>query len=116
LLHPIKINAKAQRREEIIGIAKSAKWCYHYAVQTLTLKVPDELADRLSRRARDLNRSKSEIIRQALAAQLDGTKKFESLLDRAGDLVGKYAGSKHSSHKRNLKGFGLKSLGSWKRS
>jgi len=32
------------------------------------------------------------------------------------DLVGKYAGSRHSSHKRNLKTLGLKSLGSWKRS
>jgi predicted DNA-binding protein len=84
-------------------------------MQTLTLKVPDELADRLSRRARHLNRSKSEIVRQALVAQL-GNEKKESLLDRAGDLVGKYAGSKHSSHKRNLKGLGLKSLGSWKRS
>ena len=81
-------------------------------MQTLTLKVPDDLADRLNRRARELNRPKSEIVRQALLAQL----KFESLLDRAGDLVGKYAGSRHSSHKRNLKTLGLKSLGSWKRS
>ena len=70
----------------------------------------------LDKRARELNRSKSEIVRQALAAQLHGEKKFESLLDRAGDLVGKYAGSRHSSHKRNLKTLGLKSLGSWKRS
>lgn len=86
-------------------------------MQTLTLKVPDELADRLSRRARDLNRSKSEIVRQALTAELNGEKKFESLLDRAGDLVGKYAsGRKDSSHKRHLKTFGLKSLGRWKRS
>jgi predicted DNA-binding protein len=85
-------------------------------MQTLTLKVPDDLADRLNRRARDLNRSKSEIVRQALLSQLNGEKKFESLLDRAGDLVGKYAGSRHSSDKRNLKTLGLKSLGSWKRS
>jgi hypothetical protein len=28
-------------------------------VQTLTLKVPDDLADQLNRRARDLNRPKS---------------------------------------------------------
>jgi predicted DNA-binding protein len=85
-------------------------------MQTLTLKVPDDLADRLNRRARELNRPKSEIVRQALLAQLNGEKKFESLLDRAGDLVGKYAGSRHSSYKRNLKTLGLKSLGSWKRS
>ena len=85
-------------------------------MQTLTLKVTDELAARLNRQARELNRSKSEIMRQALVAQLNGEKKFESLLDRAGDLVGKYTGSKHSSHKRNLKGLGLKSMGTWKRS
>ncbi len=86
-------------------------------MQTLTLKVPDELADRLNRRARALNRPKSEIVRQALAAELNGGRKFESLLDRAGDLVGKYAsGRKDSSHKRHLKNLGLKSMGRWKRS
>jgi metal-responsive CopG/Arc/MetJ family transcriptional regulator len=85
-------------------------------MQTLTLKLPDELADRLNRQARNLNRPKSEIARQALADHLNGEKKVESLLDRAGDLVGMYAGSRHSSHKRNLKGMGLKSMGRWKRS
>ena len=85
-------------------------------MRTLTLKVPPDLSDWLDRRARELNRSKSEVVRQALAAQRNGEKKFDSLLDRAGDLVGKYAGSKHSSHKRNLKTLGLKSLGRWKRS
>ena len=85
-------------------------------MQTLTLKVPDELAARLNRRARDLNRPKSEIARQALMDHLNGEKKVESLLDRAGDLVGMYAGSRHSSHKRNLKDLGRKSMGKWKRS
>ena len=85
-------------------------------MQTLTLKIPDELADQLKKQARDLNRPKSEIARQALAAHFNGEKKFVSLLDRAGDLVGKYAGSKHSSHKRNLKTLGRKSLGPWKHS
>lgn len=85
-------------------------------MQTLTVKLPPDLAERLDRRARSLNRPKSEIVRQALAAQFNGEKKFISLLDRAGDLVGKYAGSRHSSHKRNLKTMGLKSLGRWKHS
>ena len=85
-------------------------------MQTLTVKLPPDLAERLDRRARNLNRPKSEIVRQALAAQFNGEKKFISLLDRAGDLVGKYAGSRHSSHKRNLKTMGLKSLGRWKHS
>ena len=85
-------------------------------MQTLTMKASDELVEQLNRRARDLNRSKSEIMRQALVSHLNGEKKFVSLLDRAGDLVGKYAGSKHSSDKRNLKNLGLKSMGKWKRS
>jgi Ribbon-helix-helix protein, copG family len=85
-------------------------------VRTLSLKVPTDLSNWLEKKARESNRPKSEIIRQALQAQVNGEKKFESLLDRAGDLVGKYAGSRHSSDKRNLKGLGLKSLGRWKRS
>jgi len=86
-------------------------------MQTLTLKVPDDLANRLNRRARDLNLPKSEIVRRAVVAQLNGEKKFESLLDRAGDLVGMYdSGRKDSSHKRHLKNLGRKSLGRWKQS
>jgi predicted transcriptional regulator len=79
-------------------------------MQTLTLKVPPEISNWLDQRSRTLNRSKSEIVRQALLAQRNG-ENFESVTARAGDLVGKYAGSRHSSRKRNLKGFG-----SWKRS
>jgi hypothetical protein len=74
-------------------------------MQTLTLKVPPELSDWLEKRARELNRPKSEIVREALMSQR-GRKNAESVVARAGDLVGKYGGSKHSSHKRNLKGFG----------
>lgn len=82
----------------------------------MTVKLPAELSERLNRRARELNRPKSEIVRRALKAELNGGKKFVSLLDRAGDLAGKYAGSRHSSDKRNLKTLGLKSAGRWKRS
>ena len=85
-------------------------------MRTLTLKVPGDLADWLDKRSRELNRPKSQIVRQALLAQRNGEKR-ESLLDRAGDLVGKYAsGRKDSSHKKHLKTLGLKSPGSWKRS
>jgi len=74
-------------------------------MQTLTLKVPPELSAWLEKRARELNRPKSEIVREALMSQR-GRKNTESVVARAGDLVGKYAGSRHASHKRNLKGFG----------
>jgi Arc/MetJ-type ribon-helix-helix transcriptional regulator len=86
-------------------------------MQTLTLKVPPEISNWLNKRARELNRSKSEIVRQALVAELNGEKKQETLLARAGDLVGMYAsGRKDSSHKRHLKNLGRKNLGRWKRS
>jgi predicted transcriptional regulator len=74
-------------------------------MQTLTLKLPPDLAAWLEKRARTLNRSKSEIAREALLSQRS-RKNTESVTARAGDLVGKFAGSRHSSHKRNLKGFG----------
>ncbi len=74
-------------------------------MQTLTLKMPPDLSDWLEKRARELNRPKSEIVREALQAQRC-RKNTESVTARAGELVGKFAGSKHSSHKRNLKGFG----------
>jgi hypothetical protein len=74
-------------------------------MQTLTLKMPPELSNWLDKRARELNRPKSEIVREALMSQRS-RKNAESVTARAGDLVGKFAGSKDSSHKRNLKGFG----------
>jgi len=85
-------------------------------MQTISVKLPDELVERLNSRAKALNRPRSEIIRRNLESEFNG-RKSESLLDRAGDLVGKYAsGRKDSSHKRHLKNFGRKSLGSWKHS
>lgn len=67
--------------------------------------MPPELSNWLDKRARELNRPKSEIVREALMSQRS-RKNAESVTARAGDLVGKFAGSKDSSHKRNLKGFG----------
>ena len=73
---------------------------------TLTLKVPPELADWLEKRARELNRPKSQIVREALLAQRN-RKNTESVTARAGDLVGKYAsGRKDSGHKKHLKELG----------
>lgn len=84
-------------------------------MQTVTVKLPADLAEELNRRARRLNRPKSEIVRRLLRAEFNGEKKSTSLLDRAGDLVGKYAsGRKNSSDKRHLKTLGIKSLGQWK--
>jgi predicted transcriptional regulator len=75
-------------------------------MRTLTLKLPADLSDWLDRRARELNRPKSEIAREALAAQRAHGKP-DSALARAGELAGKFAsGRKDSSDKKHLKGFG----------
>ncbi|MDQ6632622.1 MAG: ribbon-helix-helix domain-containing protein [Verrucomicrobiota bacterium] len=75
-------------------------------MQTLTLKIPPELSDWLNKRSKELNRPKSEIVREALRSHR-GRKKFDSVTSRAGELVGKFAsGRKDSSHKKHLKGFG----------
>ena len=74
-------------------------------MQTLTLKIPPDLSDWLDKRARELNRPKSEIVREALLSHR-GQKKSDSVTARAGNLVGKFAsGKKDSSHKKHLKGF-----------
>lgn len=76
-------------------------------MQTLTIKLPADLADWLEKRARELNRPKSEIARDALNSQRNGLN-GQSVTARAGDLVGKYAsGRKDSSHKKHLKGLGV---------
>jgi len=75
-------------------------------MSTLTMKLPPELADWLEKKSRELNRSKSEIAREALYAQRNRGNE-DSVTARAGDLVGKFAsGRKDSSHKKHLKGFG----------
>ena len=86
-------------------------------MQTVTVKLPAEISERLNRRARELNQPKSEIVRRALVAELNGKNKTASILDRARDLVGKYAsGRKDSSHKKHLKNLGSKGPAQWKRS
>jgi predicted transcriptional regulator len=75
-------------------------------MQTLTLKLPPDLSDWLSKRAKELNRSKSDIAREALNAQR-ARGNDQSVTARAGNLVGMYAsGRKDSGHKKHLKNFG----------
>ena len=87
-------------------ITDPAIWCYTAGMPTLTLKLPPDLAAWLEQRARALKRPKSEIARDALAAQRRRGND-QSVTARAGDLVGQFASGRHdASHKRHLKGFG----------
>ena len=48
------------------GIARMANEQYDDAVKTITVKLPEPLASWLSRRARELGRSQSELVREAI--------------------------------------------------
>jgi hypothetical protein len=75
-------------------------------MKTVTLKMPPDLADWLERKARELNQPKSELVRNALFAMREQSGE-NSVLARAGDLVGRFASGRHdSSHKKHLKSFG----------
>jgi hypothetical protein len=46
---------------------------YDLSVKTITVKLPEALASWLSRRARELGRSQSELVREAIERQRNGT-------------------------------------------
>ena len=72
----------------------------------MTIKMPTELSAWLDQRAGELNRPKSELVREALLAHRARTD-TRSVTARAGDMVGRFAsGRRDASHKKHLKGFG----------
>jgi hypothetical protein len=80
--------------------------------ETLTLKLPQSLANALLHASQRQQISKSELVRRAIAAHLARGQRDAgaqpSLLDRADDLVGCFGGGpKHLASKpRHLQGFG----------
>lgn len=74
---------------------------------TISLKLPDDMAARLDALARRRKMSRSELMREALAAILDGSPGRASIDDLAGDLVGSLAGPGDlSTNKKHMRGFG----------
>lgn len=55
------------------GIAHMANEQYDIPVKTITVKLPEALASWLSRRARELGRSQSELVREAIERARNGT-------------------------------------------
>ncbi len=78
-------------------------------MSTLTLKVPAETTRWLEEEARKTSRSKSAIVRDAIA-RLRGDTAGGSALDAAGDAVGSVKSGRRDlgSDKRHLRGFGAK--------
>jgi len=75
-------------------------------MKTLTVKLPDPLAAWLSRRARELGRPQSDLVREALQRASEGTS-GASCHDVFGDVCGVIEGPKDlSTNPKHLTGFG----------
>ncbi len=80
-------------------------------MNTLTIKIPDQLNQDIAVASAQEHLSKSELVRRAVAAYIQQKKALTpglSALDRAGDLAGCFSGgpSDLSSNPRHLDGFG----------
>ncbi len=78
-------------------------------MKTLSLKLPDELAARLSHAVRKKGQSQSELLRQAIERYLRESHKATegSVLDLCADLAGCVRGPVDlSSSRKHLRGYG----------
>ena len=75
-------------------------------MKTITVKLPEPLAAWLSRRAQELGRSQSDLVREALQRVAEGTSDA-SCHDVFADVCGSIRGPKDlSTHPKHLGGFG----------
>jgi Arc/MetJ-type ribon-helix-helix transcriptional regulator len=77
-------------------------------VRTISLKLPEEIDNRLEARARELGKSKSELVRESLLSSLDAKPNSDaSCLDLVRDLVGTARGPGDlASNKKHMRGYG----------
>ena len=78
-------------------------------MRTITLKLPDHLADRLDQSAADGNTTRSAVVRAALEKSLGEEKAGTgSCFDLAGDLVGSIQGlpADLATNPAHMEGFG----------
>jgi Arc/MetJ-type ribon-helix-helix transcriptional regulator len=94
-------------------------------MKTLTVKIPDELASKIDSAARKQKRTRSELVRGALASYLEKPKVSQgiSALDVAGKLVGCFEGPEDLStdgrylddYGKRVGFYGLQSIERWRR-
>ena len=88
------------------GIVLAAESYYHVFMKTLTVKLPEPLAMWLSRRAKELRRPQSELVRDALERARSGAD-VASCHDLMMDVCGSVNGPKDlSTNPKYLDGFG----------
>lgn len=78
-------------------------------MKTLSVKLPAPLAEWLVTESRDLGRTQSDLVRQALEEQRQGKagKKAKACAELLADLDGFFKGPRDlSTHPKYLKGFG----------
>lgn len=92
-----------------MGIALVALRYYQEGVRTITLKLPDHLADRLDQSAAAAKTTRSAVVRAALEKSLGDEKTGTgSCFDLAGDLMGSIKGlpADLATNPAHLEGFG----------
>jgi Arc/MetJ-type ribon-helix-helix transcriptional regulator len=81
-------------------------------MDTLTIKIPEDLAAAIEKAVQRTHLTKSELVRRALVAYTAKQKggQFVSALEQAGDLVGCFKGGPRdlASNPRHMEGFGKK--------
>jgi predicted DNA-binding protein len=92
-----------------MDIAPVAPGYYGWGVRTITLKLPDHLADRLDQSAAAAKTTRSAVVRAALEKSLGEEKAGTgSCFDLAGDLMGSIKGlpADLATNPAHLEGFG----------
>jgi predicted transcriptional regulator len=77
-------------------------------MKTLSIRVPDPLAEWLDKRASEVGRTQSELVREALEQARASEKRNKSIGEKMGELGGFFKGGPPdgSTNKRYLEGMG----------
>jgi predicted DNA-binding protein len=90
-----------------LRLARLSDASYHRLVKTLSVKLPEPLAQWIERRSRKLNRTQSEVVRAALERERDGRGQAKSCRDLLAELDGFFDGPKDlSTNPKHFEDFG----------
>ena len=106
--HHLQICGQLDGRSEEKRYCPQRNFVLSITMTTITCKIPDKISAHLEAAARQRRVSKSQIVREALAASFRKNKPQVSAFDLIKDLCGVVKGGPkdYASHPRHLKGFG----------